>query len=102
MLSSRINVHTAAMITLINECFTPPHKLVSSELKLKGLGSQIVHGRLLRYIHFEIGPSNHTFRFIYDVLSVNNHYFQNYVHLIYPDELKIKDTTESDPREDPG
>jgi hypothetical protein len=39
---------------------------------------------------------NHTFRYIDDVLSINNHNFHNYVHLIYPDELEIKDTTESD------
>jgi hypothetical protein len=39
---------------------------------------------------------NHTFKYIDDVLSINNHDFHNYVHLIYPDELKIKDTTESD------
>jgi hypothetical protein len=38
---------------------------------------------------------NHTFRYIDDVLSINNHNFHNYVHLIYPDELEIKDTTES-------
>ena len=31
-----------------------------------------------------------------DVLSINKHNFHNYVHLIYPDELDIKDTTESD------
>ena len=31
-----------------------------------------------------------------DVLSINNHHFHNYVHLIYPKELDIKDTTESD------
>ena len=39
---------------------------------------------------------NLTYRYIYDVLSINNHNFHNYVHLIYPDELEIKDTTESD------
>jgi hypothetical protein len=39
---------------------------------------------------------NHTFRYIDDVLSINNHNFHNYVHLIYPNELEIKDTTESD------
>jgi hypothetical protein len=37
----------------------------------------------------------YTFRYIDDFLSNNNHNFHNYVHLIYPDELKIKDTTES-------
>jgi hypothetical protein len=35
----------------------------------------------------------HTFRYIDDVLSINIH---DYVHLIYPDELQIKDATESD------
>ena len=29
-------------------------------------------------------------------LSINNHNFHNYVHLIYPGALEIKDTTESD------
>jgi hypothetical protein len=38
---------------------------------------------------------NHTFRYIDDVLSINNHNFHNYVHLI-SGELEIKDTTESD------
>jgi hypothetical protein len=38
----------------------------------------------------------YTNRDIGDVLSINNHNFHNYVHLIYPNELEIKDTTESD------
>ena len=38
---------------------------------------------------------NLTFRYIDDVLSINNNNFQNYVHMIYPSELEIKDTTES-------
>jgi hypothetical protein len=33
---------------------------------------------------------DHTFRYIDDVLSINNHNFHNYVHLIYPDGLEIK------------
>jgi hypothetical protein len=39
---------------------------------------------------------NHTFRYIDDVLSINNHNFHKYAHLIYSNELEIKDTTESD------
>jgi hypothetical protein len=39
---------------------------------------------------------NHTYRYIDDVLSMNSYNFHNYVNLIYPDELEIKDTTESD------
>jgi hypothetical protein len=40
--------------------------------------------------------ATHTFRYIDYVLSINNYNFHNYAHLIYPDELEIKDTTESD------
>jgi hypothetical protein len=38
---------------------------------------------------------NSTFRYIDDVLSINNNQFQLYVNSIYPNELEIKDTTES-------
>ena len=36
-----------------------------------------------------------TFRYIDDVLSLSNSKFGDYLHLIYPPELKIRDTTES-------
>jgi hypothetical protein len=39
---------------------------------------------------------NHTYRYIDDVPSINNKNFHNHVYLIHPDELNIKDTTESD------
>jgi hypothetical protein len=53
--------------------------------------------KLLRDNNKKLAVSfNHTFRYINDVLSTNNHNFHNYVHLIYPDELKITDTTEYD------
>jgi hypothetical protein len=39
---------------------------------------------------------NHTFRSIDNDLSISNHNFHNYVHLIYPDELEVSDTTKSD------
>ena len=39
---------------------------------------------------------NFTFRYIDDVLSLNNNRFEDFVDIIYPDELEIKDTTESD------
>ena len=38
---------------------------------------------------------NFTFRYIDDVLSLSNSNFSEYLHLIYPAELEIKDTTES-------
>jgi hypothetical protein len=38
---------------------------------------------------------NSTFRYIDDVLSINNNQFHSYVDSIYPSELEIKDTTET-------
>ena len=38
---------------------------------------------------------NFTYRYIDDVLSINNPDFENYLGQMYPPELKIKDTTES-------
>jgi hypothetical protein len=37
---------------------------------------------------------NSTFRYIDDVLSIDNDKFHSYVESIYPSELEIKDTTE--------
>ena len=39
--------------------------------------------------------SNLTYRYIDDVLSINNPEFENYLGQMYPAELEIKDTTES-------
>ena len=53
--------------------------------------------KLLRDKNKKLAVSfNLTYRYIDDVLSINNHNFHNCVHLIYPEELDIKDTTESD------
>ena len=38
---------------------------------------------------------NFSVRYIDDVLSLNNSRFSDYLHLIYPKELEIKDTTDS-------
>ena len=38
---------------------------------------------------------NFTYRYIDDVLSLHNKAFGDYLSVIYPDELEIKDTTES-------
>ena len=37
---------------------------------------------------------NFTYRYIDDVLSINNPDFENFLGKMYPPELKIKDTTE--------
>ena len=36
-----------------------------------------------------------TFRYIDDVLSLNNAKFNDYIDVIYPKELEIKDTTDA-------
>ena len=38
---------------------------------------------------------NVTFKYTGDILSLNNPYFSQYLHLIYPSELEIKDTTDT-------
>ena len=38
---------------------------------------------------------NFTFRYIDDVITLNNPRFEEYIDFIYPEELEIKDTTES-------
>jgi len=38
---------------------------------------------------------NRSFRYIDDVLSLNNSRFVNYLHRIYPNELEVKDTTDT-------
>ena len=44
----------------------------------------------------KIAPQfNFTYRFIDNVLSINNPDFENYLGQMYPAELEIKDTTES-------
>ena len=36
-----------------------------------------------------------TFRYIDDLLSINNKHFREYISQIYPDELELKETTEN-------
>ena len=45
--------------------------------------------------HYISHGFNFTFRYIDDVLSLNNPKFGDYVDFIYPAELEIKDTTDS-------
>ena len=40
-------------------------------------------------------PSNFTYRYIDDVLSVNNSRFAELLPLIYPPELEVKETTDT-------
>jgi hypothetical protein len=56
---------------------------LSADLFLYSYEAEFVQ-KLLRNNNKKLAVSfNHTFRYIDDVLSINNHNFHNYVHLIY-------------------
>ena len=48
-----------------------------------------------KHIHYA-KSFNRTFRYIDDLLSINNKHFKDHVQNIYPSELELKETTESD------
>ena len=55
--------------------------------------------RLLKNNNKKLAVSfNLCFRYIDDVLSLNNSKFGDYVNVIYPKELEIKDTTDKPTR----
>jgi hypothetical protein len=68
------------------------YKLCSSSLRLVPL---FVWGRLHTDASKEKRSFNFTFRYIDDVLSLNNLRFGDFVDCIYPIALKIKDTTDT-------
>jgi hypothetical protein len=43
----------------------------------------------------EVRAFNFTYRYIDDVLSINNSRFAEYLPLIYPPEIEVKETTDS-------
>ena len=75
-------------------CFSVP----STFLQLAMVKIQMILGTncapLLADI-FLYSRFNLTYRYIDDVLSINNPEFENYLGQMYPAELEIKDTTES-------
>ena len=70
------------------------HKLCPSPsrhisiLVRSGIHTDLALGRLASQFNF-------TYRYIDDVLSINNPDFENYLGQMYPPKLEIKDTTES-------
>ena len=70
------------------------YKLCSSSRRITLL---FVRGRLQDKNEKNLTRSfNFTFRYIDDVLSLNNSTFGDFVDFIYPIELEIKDTTDTD------
>ena len=70
--------------------------LLLAELFLYSQEADFIHG-LLKKIEKNLARSfNFTFRYIDDVLSLNNSRFGDFVDRIYPIELEIKDTTDTD------
>ena len=66
-----------------------------ADLFLHSYEAEFLQSLLDRKEHRLALSFNLTFRYIDDVLSLNNSRFGDFLHLIYPQELEIKDTTES-------
>jgi hypothetical protein len=59
-------------------------------LKLKSFLQKLVKDKRIH----EARAFNFTYRYIDDVLSINNSRFSEFLPLIYPPELEVKETTE--------
>ena len=102
------------LITLVMDVQTTPEKLLGRQMPSrlshsiigtadKGVFASNSFGQGPEFIQslLSVGKKrlasqfNFTYRYIDDVLSINNPDFENYLGQMYPPELEIKDTTES-------
>jgi len=67
-----------------------------TDLFLYSYETDFIQGFLKKSKKKLAGSFNFTFRYIYDVFSLNKSRFGDFVDSIYPIELAIKDTTETD------
>jgi hypothetical protein len=58
--------------------------------------TDFIHGLLKKNEKKLARSFNFTFRYIDDVLLLNNYRLGDFIHRIYPIELEIKDTTNTD------
>ena len=66
-----------------------------ADLFLHSYEAEFLQGLLQKKYRKLAQTFNFSFRYIDDVLSLNNSRFCDYLHLIYPSELEIKDTTDT-------
>jgi len=67
-----------------------------ADLFLYSYEADFIHGLLKKDEKKLARFFNSTFRYIDDVLSINNSRFGDFVDRIYPTELEIRDTTDTD------
>ena len=67
-----------------------------ADLFLYSYGADFIQGLLKKNEKRLVRSFNFTFRYIDDVLSLSNSRFGDFVDRIYPIELEIKDTTDTD------
>jgi hypothetical protein len=67
-----------------------------ADLLLYSYEAYLIQGLLKKKEQKLARSFNFTFRYIDDVLSINNSMFNDFVDRIYPIELEIKDTTDTD------
>ena len=66
-----------------------------ADLFLYSYEAEFIQGLLQKNEKVLAQSFNFSFRYIDNVLSLNNNKFKDHLHLIYPNELEIKDTTET-------
>ena len=87
MFGGRVFQQTVGILTGTN------YVLLLVDLFLYSHEADFIHGLLKKNEKKLVRSFNFTFRYIDDVLSINNSRFGDFFDLIYPIELEIKDTT---------
>jgi hypothetical protein len=77
-------------------CFSTNFAPLLADLFLYSYGADFIQGLLKKNEKKLARSFNFTFRYIDDVLSLNNSRFGDFVDRLYPIELAINDTTDTD------
>ena len=76
--------------------FNPWESTLFADLFLYSYEADFIQGFLKKNENKLAQSFNFTFRYVDDVISLNNSRFGDFVDRIYPIELEIKDTTDTD------
>jgi hypothetical protein len=68
---------------------------IFANLSLHAYEADFFQGRLKNNYRKLAQNFNYNFRYIDDVLSLNNYWLGDYLHNIYPNELEVKGTTDT-------
>jgi len=91
-----IIIENAIILNMIHNIFNLLDTEVLADLFLYSYEAGFIQGLLKKNGKKPTRSFNFTFRYIVDVLSLNNSRFGDFIDRIYPIELEIKDTTDTD------